>query len=321
MVAAIAVAVMCAPGTWLRTDVPKDLPVEIAVKQISGPLATPDPTWRIEGIWQYSARAGHRFGGFSALLSLDDETLLAFSDQGFRFTFTSPDSAEDSPKVRRVEFQTLGDEPIHGELRDIESATRNPATGDYWLGYEGKHAIVRFTSEHELRGLSPVDQGGAQWTRNGGLEAMLRLPDGRFLAIPERRSYVMLYPSDPLASLAEQRIAFENPEPDFAVTDMAQLPDGRVLMLMRAVVRGLPPFAGLLAIADAPGPGGSEPMSPRIIMGFDGVLPAENYEGIAVRQQDDGRIAVWIISDDNFSVLQRTLLAKLVFDPRQTDGG
>jgi len=46
------------------------------------------------------------------------------------------------------------------------------------------------------------------------------------------------------------------------------------------------------------------------------VIPRENYEGLALRPRGDGRVDVWVMSDDNFSIIQRSLLAKLVFDPQ-----
>jgi hypothetical protein len=99
---------------------------------------------------------------------------------------------------------------------------------------------------------------------------------------------------------------------------MAQLPDGRLLMLLRDTAWGLPPFTSALAIADPPpaDPAERTVWRARLLLDLDAILPRENYEGLAIAPQDDGRIAIWLISDDNFSALQRTLLAKLVFDPR-----
>ena len=37
-------------------------------------------------------------------------------------------------------------------------------------------------------------------------------------------------------------------------------------------------------------------------------LTSDNFEGIAVRRNDSGETLIYIVSDDNFSPLQRTLL-------------
>ena len=104
----------------------------------------------------------------------------------------------------------------------------------------------------------------------------------------------------------------------YAVTDLAQLPDGRVLLLMRKVAVGFPPFDTLIAIGEPPASGAGAPWSPAIAVRLEGHVPRENYEGMTVRAAPDGRIAVWIIADDNFSVIQRSLLVKLRFDPAST---
>jgi hypothetical protein len=41
---------------------------------------------------------------------------------------------------------------------------------------------------------------------------------------------------------------------------------------------------------------------------------------MAVTQRPDGRLNVWLISDDNQAKLQRTLLWKLVVDPKDLPG-
>lgn len=317
LLAVLAVAVLCAPGTWLRTEVPREVPSDIALTPISGSANTPSPQWRVEGVWQYSTGPTQKFGGYSALFTLGEKTLRAFSDRGFRLTLTAPDRPDDTAEDRYVSRQALGEERLHWLLWDIEAATRDPATGTYWLAYENTHAIHRFTIASVPDGLRMLDDE-VEWTDNNGLEAMLRLSDGRFLAIPEGQPYAMMWAGDPVEGGKARRIPFDNPADSYAVTDIAQLPDGRVLLLMRNVVWGMPPFASLLAIADAPAAGSEAAWAPRVILPLDGILPPENYEGLAVRQQDDGTIAVWIISDDNISVFQRTLLAKLVFDPGQS---
>jgi len=310
--AALTVALLCAPGTLVRTHVSQDVPTAITMTRISGEAVTPSPDWKVGGIWQYSAGMTLRFGGYSGLLALDDKMLRAFSDRGYRFTFTVPDDPRETERNRTVEIQQAGGEEGGIYFWDIESAAQDPETGDYWLGYEREHSIHRFTAADAPKGVRMLNDQ-FDWGGNGGLEAMVRLSDGQFLAIPEGRSYALLFPADPVAGSEPQRIAFTNPAESFAVTDVGQLPDGRLLLLMRNVVRGIPPFEGLIAIADVPVAGVA--WSPRVALTFEGVLPPDNYEGLAVRERADGSVAVWVMSDDNLSIMQRTLLAKLIFDP------
>jgi hypothetical protein len=44
-------------------------------------------------------------------------------------------------------------------------------------------------------------------------------------------------------------------------------------------------------------------------------LVGENFEGIAVRRAPDGRVLLYLVSDDNFIALQRTLLLQFSLPP------
>lgn len=314
LIAALAVAGLCAPGVWLRTETTRAPVSSVDLEQLSGPAATGHPDWAIEGVWHYSAEANLSFGGYSAMLPLSSGRLRAFSDRGFILTMTEPDQANERASDRHVARQQFADPAFYWLLWDAESATIDPATGTHWIGYENTHAIHRYSYRSEPEGARFLEDE-VDWASNGGLEAMVRLADGRFLAIPEGHDEALIWPGDPVEGGAAEQIPFANPAPGYAVTDMAQLPDGRVLLLMRNVVWDWPPFASLIAIARPPGRDASVTWSPEVILRFDDILPPENYEGIALRPQEDGTVAVWVISDDNLSAIQRTLLAKLVFDP------
>ena len=310
LIAALGVALMCAPGTFVRTHLPEGMPRAIAMERIAGPSSTNDPAWQVAGVWQYSA--DHRyFGGFSGLLALENGRLIAFSDRGARFAFPRPDPDTPSPGGSSVVVQPVP-ESLLDDLWDIESATRDPASGQYWLGYENFHSIVRFSAANVPEGARVIEDD-VDWPPNAGAEAMIRLADGRFMVLPEGGEEGLLYPSDPVAGASVSRFAFRRPVESYAATDLAQLPDGRLLLLMRNTVFAMPPFDSLLAIG--PPPHAGKAWAPRIALHLDAIIPSDNYEGLATRETEDGRVAVWVISDDNLSIMQRTLLAELVFDP------
>jgi Esterase-like activity of phytase len=317
VIAAFALAAMIAPGTWLRTPVTKEKPKDVALSQVAGSSEVAVPGWEVKGVWQYSTAPSLRFGGFSGLLHVGGNRLRAFSDRGFLFTFVEPDHEDESPQARRIAGLPLSDPSLFPLLWDIESVTRDPArAGDYWVGFENTHAIHRFSYRTQPEEVRIFDALVEDWYDNAGLEAMERLSDGRFLILPEGRDEALIFASDPVEGGKPLFLPYVNPARGFAVTDLAQLPDGRVLLLMRDVDWGnYPPFAGLLAIVDAPLVGSQEPLEPQVLFRFEGVLPPENYEGLAVLEQEDGRVAVWIISDDNLAAMQRTLVAKLIYDP------
>ncbi len=311
LLTALAVALLCAPGTWLRSDVVHTVPKQIDVTRIAGSKPTGTPGWQRVGVWQYSANS-LRFGGFSALFALGPGTLRSFSDRGYRFTLTEPDRPGGARRLNR-QFVARGRE---WTLWDIEAATRAPDSGHYWLAYEQTHLIHRFTIASKADGVRDLSRE-VRWPVNSGIEAMVRLADGRFVVLPEGNRNGLIFAVDPVTGGTPAPFAFRSPDAAFAATDLALLPDGRLLVLMRNLVwpssTAWPPFAALLAIGTPPTAGGV--FAPEIVMRLDDVLPRDNYEGLAVRPRADGRIDVWVMSDDNFSVFQRNLLAKLVFDP------
>ena len=307
--AALTIAALAAPGTWLRSPASWDPPSRVDQAQVSGPRATSEAAWRVEGVWHYTAPSSLLFGGYSALLALPDGTLQAFSDRGARFTFAEPDGAGG---LRTVVRQRL-DPPL--DYVDAEAATRDPASGRYWIALENRHGIYRFGSDNRATGVLRIDGEALGWGDNSGIEAMARLADGRFVALPEGSSTGLIFADDPIENPEYRTFEYEPPVQGHGATDMAQLPDGRVLLLLRNLdpAGGLPPFESKIAIGPAPAAG--QRWAPRIALDLAGVLPRENYEGLAIRPRADGSVTVWLIADDNMSVMQRTLVAKLRFDP------
>lgn len=326
LVLILCLAVALAPGVWLRTPVVQGLDRPITLRVIDEPGADPPPGWSVQGVWEYSGD-GLLFGGYSALLALDGGRLQAFSDRGGRFTFLQPDQSQGAfpQRARSIAVQPV-DEPYEMQLFDIEAAVRDPATGDYWLAFEFRHAIARYSLDGEgsdkTSGVRIIEDE-VDWPGNAGAEAMVRLADGRFLVIPEGGHGALLYSGDPVAGGAPVPVAYTPPPGDFSVTDAAQLPDGRLALLLRRVAWGVPPFEALIAIADWPDASGDADLviAPRIVLDLKAVLPPDNYEGLALREHADGTLNLWVIADDNLSVMQRTLVAKLRFDPAAVPSG
>ena len=93
------------------------------------------------------------------------------------------------------------------------------------------------------------------------------------------------------------------------------LPDGRVLILLRGLAPGAwPPFKSKVVIADPADIRPGEAWPWREVADLSGLVPPENYEGLAVAQGPSG-LELWLIADANRSVvMQRTLLVKLVWN-------
>ena len=271
--------------------------------------------FRLIGLWQLQTRH-HMFGGYSALLALDGGEFLAVGDGADWLRFFEPGTGPARYSFGHLPLGTSRDK----HFRDSESATRDPASGAMWFGWEGTNSISRTDAAMVLQGrVHPPAMAG--WPENRGAESLARLADGRFVAVSESfgedwtRHPAVLFPGDPLAGHAGQPITFIGPD-GYRPTDMAQLPDGRVLVLMRQLLWPVPMRLSLrIALADPAELASGKPWQATEVARLDYPLPIDNFEGMAVRAGRDGKPEVWLISDENASQFQRTLLWKLSLDP------
>jgi hypothetical protein len=309
------VALALAPGTWLRVDVGRRSdPAVVTITPlpdragVAGELA-------LSGVWELSAP--HRwFGGFSALVASGPAGLIAGSDRGFLLEL---DLAGPAPRAVPGSFRFVGISfNARDEIVDLESLARDPASGTLWAAFEDSNLIMRLAPDGSRPRRTPPAM--ARWAYNSGAETMERLADGRFLVIAEgaRRGSdtaheALLFPSDPVAGGTPDAFTYAAPR-DYDPVDAAQLPDGRVLILLRRVEYALPAarFDTAIAIADPRTIRAGKVWQGRMIQRLDGGIFADNFEGIAyvADPADPARGAVWLIADDNFSVFQRNLLVR-----------
>ncbi|WP_052129532.1 esterase-like activity of phytase family protein [Sphingomonas sp. 35-24ZXX] len=259
------------------------------------------------------------FGGFSALHAVGQGRLLALSDAAILagLTVTGMGLAADSfiapLPVRKGERSTKNDQ-------DSESLTHDPVSGRYWIGFEQRHRIRRYSpgfARAEATGKPAAMQG---WPKNGGAEALVRRSDGSFVVFSESRSVRrgvtigLIYKDDPVQRDARAEAFAYQPPQGYRITDVAALPDGRLLALHRRFnfVEGVSAKIGIIAA------GSVRPRAlvrPRIIATLKPPFPTDNMEGIAI-DSERGRTIVWVISDDNYLNVQRTLLLKFVLNQR-----
>jgi hypothetical protein len=100
---------------------------------------------------------------------------------------------------------------------------------------------------------------------------------------------------------------------DYETTDLAFLPSGEMLLLERrfALLRGM--AARIRRFRPTRLRLGRRWTGP-VIFEADGAHQIDNLEGIALHRHPDGATIVTLISDNNFSVLQRTLLLEFALD-------
>jgi len=320
----LLLALAVAPGTWVRdapvlrstghgiTFTPIPLPSESVLKANLG-------AFELAGIWRMDGEHSD-FGGFSALIQTDPGKFVAFSDKGFALRFSAPGMDQRDTHLMAI----TATDTISKATRDAEAATYDPATGRAWIAWEGRNAISRVSPDLQQEAVvRPKALRG--WGRNSGPESMVRLTDGRFIVLREGfdeqfkrdRHRAVIFSGDPIDSGEPEGFTFDGPV-RFAPTDMAQLPDGRVLILMRRAVWPMPfRFAGRLALADPDAIRPGKVWTAREVAKLSSNLPVDNFEGMAIEPGPGSKVTVWLISDDNDAASQSTLLWKLIVDPAE----
>ncbi len=269
------------------------------------------------GAWEL--KSGHNdFGGLSALTALRDGRFLAVSDAGIMAGFAPPHSGI----LQRAFIAPLpgafaGD--VNFRDRDSEALAYDPESGRIWISYEGNPAIRRMPSTFTR--IDGVARPAAirAWIGNGAGEALARLADGRFLLFSEGEdradgSYdAISFSGDPIEPTS-QAFRFGYWPPDgYKPTDAVQLPDGRLLMLNRRI--GFPEgFSAKLTVLNPATIQEGKAVRGRVIATLAAPLLVDNMEGITLTQEN-GQTIIWMISDNNYNIWQRTLLMKFALNP------
>jgi hypothetical protein len=270
------------------------------------------------------------FGGLSDLaVSADGSEILAISDGGsWLRAKLAYDEAGNLARLNTVEMAPMlnrGGRPVQGGARDAEGLTLerpNDLYGPVIVSFERRVRVWRYDLSKGFSALpEPVPVG--DWVQplrtNAQLEALTLLRPDTLMVFAEARignedirSALEAYPGT--GKPQTQRLSVVPHDP-FSVTSVANAPDGGIFILERRY--------SLL---------GGVGMELRHIAGsdvhenarLDGKVLAnlsyqdaniDNMEGLAVRRGPKGETLLYIVSDNNFSPLQRTLL--LMFELKQ----
>ena len=258
------------------------------------------------------------FGGFSAM-SLQGDRFTLLSDGGgvVRFRLDSRGRLSDARIGELPAGPSTGWQKAD---RDSESMTVDPVTGDVLIGFERSNEIWRYdvAITRAIRRSAPPVMAG--WEENGGPESMVRLRNGRTIVIAEsgrsrngKGRQAVSFAGDPTAQPTRGFRFVYLPPAGFDPSDAALLPDGRILLLNRHYAAPVD-FTTKLTIVDPRRIRPGATVTGAEIATIAAPLNRDNFEGLAVTQEG-GNTIVWIVSDNNQFLLERTLLMKFRLDP------
>lgn len=261
-----------------------------------------------------------RFGGFSGL-SRSGGDIVAVSDRGDWLTGKLLRQNGRPSAFEEVEMGALlgasGRPLARSGLYDTESLCI--VDGIAYVGIERRHEVVRF--DWAAQGMNaqarpvPVPREAKRLPRNRGLEALGMVTvgplKGSLVAVAERSGeeheptlgFILTGPQPGLFKVARHD--------GYDITDLAFLPSGDMLLLERwyKPLRGVGMRIRRIAGRDLKA--GTLLDGPYLIEADLG-CEIDNMEGLSVHLEN-GRTVLTLISDDNFSFLQRTLLLEFEF--------
>ncbi|WP_426410228.1 esterase-like activity of phytase family protein [Bradyrhizobium ganzhouense] len=268
----------------------------------------------------------HRgFGGLSGFRFLDDkgERFLALSDQGTWFTgsirytsgkMTGLDDVEAAPMLN-AEGRPITEKRL---WYDTESLARDGSL--VYVGLERVNQIMRFDFAKggtRARGeVVPTPPGVRKLPYNKGLEALVFVPKGKDTSMPLAGTLIAMseggFDADGnligflIGGPSPGQFSIKRTDKQF-ISDAVLLPSGELLILERKFswftginirIRSIP----LNTIA--PGALVDGPVLFEADLGHE----VDNMEGIDAHVTAEGETVLTMVSDDNFSLLQRTLL-------------
>jgi hypothetical protein len=256
------------------------------------------------------------FGGWSGLEVGADGRFIAISDQGsFLSGTTDTNEAGDLAGVSDAKIGLMRDErgdPLDGkDWQDAEDIALLH-DGRYAVSFERHHRILIY----DLAKNGPA--GGAEkgppvpqdMAENEGIEALVQAPDGDLIAgrefsathKPPTQFYKLKLDGSAMTSGPAQV------RRDYALVALRLLPDGDYIALERFYFPLLGSRTALMRYK-AEGLTGVRPhLGGPELANLKKPLAVDNFEGLAVVPRPDGGARLYIISDDNFSASQRTLL-------------
>jgi len=308
----------------------------IALRATPIPLSHQDPN--LKKIDKLSYLGGlqlsspnHRFGGISGLvISPNGEQILGVSDKGWWFlsNVIYDNNQLQGLENSRMQRLQLGDYKYH---YDAEAITAVDSAG-FVVSFEGKHRMSYYQANSEIDYSSVLNAPAqvptftpdlapilAALPQNLGVEALTTLQDGRMLAISEsteneKETHDINGKAKAwLVGRGKALPLFYDMQEGYRPTDMATLPCGDVLILERhfSLSRGL---ASRLRRVKAMDIQENALIHGELIADLKFPLNLDNMEALAVRQNDAGETLIYIMSDNNYNRLQRTLLMMFKLD-------
>lgn len=257
-----------------------------------------------------------RWGGLSGLeVSSDGRRMIAVSDKGnwvaVRLAYDQAGRLAGVSEGRIGELPGKNGKELKGKKRRDAESLAAAADGSLLVAFERKHRIWRYPEADDPFARQPVPlskpPGLKDAPNNHGVEALTVLADGGILAITQGADDDGDFAAYLQRGGEWSELRYRAGQGDFEPTGAALLPDGDVIVLERHFnwLGGLAVRLVRLKAADIRP---NRVLIGREIARLKPPLTLDNLEGVAARRGPQGETLIYLLSDDNFSALQDTLL-------------
>lgn len=304
----------CAPTSAPLPPEPVAAGSQVGVVAEAVALNSENPAQAAVGDFRYAgglaltAKDTARLHGLSDLAVTPDGALTAVSDDGDLLrAVLSLDASGRLAGVRDARLTPLVGEdgaPLQGKTDADAEGLAVLANGDRLVSFERRHRIWLYPAGGGLPRTVPAPD--ALFPDNGGMEALAPDPgvgpDAYVVGGEESgqtwtcRITVACVPGPKAAKPVE-----------YGLVAITRLPAGRTAYLLRA----WDPVRGSRITLSIHGAAGEVDR-----MDLARPLVADNFEGLSALPRKDGSIRFYLISDDNFSASQRTLLLAFDWSPK-----
>jgi hypothetical protein len=266
------------------------------------------------------------FGGISGLWIGADGRFVAVNDHGWWICAQLESDAESGAPLRLANVRAARMRNERGKyfhrrsFADAEGLARLP-DGRFAVSFEQRQ-LLRFydldaAGPSAAPRMGPSLGGGDDLEANAGLEAVADAGGGRLLIGAERSepgaeqvgAALWLAPIDASGGDISPAAHLDTPK-GFGLTSLDRLPDGDFVVLERFYAPVVGPRVRILRLAASSL--GAGHASATLLADLGREYAIDNFESVAVLPLSDGGARLFLISDDNFSPTQRTLL--YVFD-------
>jgi hypothetical protein len=264
------------------------------------------------------------FGGYSGIaVDAKGERFLAISDSG---SWLSGGLDYKDGLLTGVSAARVGPIPqkdgtpfTKNRDRDAEAIVAlKPGSleGRYLIAFERRHRIEEYAFEKgAMRGplaRRQLPQPLKGMKSNDGLESTTMLRSGAnagaMVSFAEKKLTDDGRHTGALVKDGKSHPLFMKRNEQFDISDLQSLRDGSLMVLERSFIPAQLKLGIRLRLIKAADLKPGATLDGEIILDAGSALEIDNFEGLAVHENQEGESVLTLISDDNFSFIQRTLL-------------